>query len=126
MNTKLIMSASAITMGVTGILLTFLPQEVAAVVGWTESSTIVLQIVGALYFGFSMLNWMSKSNLIGGIYNRPVAVGNFTHFFIATFALLKFSFKGPVLIVAAIIYSVFAIAFGYILFTHPVKDSKTE
>ncbi len=92
----------------------------------TNDSTIVLQIVGALYFGFAMLNWMSKANLIGGIYNRPVAVGNLTHFFIAALALLKLSAKNPVLIGVAVIYSIFAIVFGYILFTHPVKDSKTE
>ena len=126
MNTKLIMSASAIVMGITGIALTFLPQEIAALVGWTKESNIVLQIVGALYFGFAMLNWMSKSNLIGGIYNRPVAIGNATHFFIGALALLKFSSKDLVVVSVAIIYSIFAIAFGYILFTHPVKDSKTE
>jgi hypothetical protein len=73
-----------------------------------------------------MLNWMSKSNLIGGIYNRPVAVGNATHFFIAALALSKFSPKSLILIVVAIVYSLFAIAFGLILFTHPVKDSKSE
>jgi len=126
MSTKLIMSVSAISMGLTGILLTFLPQEVATAVGWTKGSSIILQIAGALYFGFAMLNWMSKTNLIGGIYNRPVAVGNATHFFIAALALLKFSPKSAVLAAIAIIYSFFAVAFVYILFTHPVKDSKTE
>jgi hypothetical protein len=113
-------------MGITGLVLTFLPQEVASAVGWTEGSVIVFQIAGALYFGFAMLNWMSKANLIGGIYNRPVAVGNATHFFIAALALLKFSPKNAVLTVMAIIYSFFAVAFVYILFTHPVKGSKTE
>ena len=126
MSTKLILSASAIAMGATGVLLTFLPQEVARAFGWAETSAIVLQIVGALYFGFAMLNWMSKANLIGGIYNRPVAIGNATHFFIAAMALLKFSPRGPALIGVSIIYSAFAVAFGYILFTHPIKDSKTE
>lgn len=120
------MSASAIALGITGIALIFLPEEVATAFSWTEGSSIVLQIMGALYFGFAMLNWMSKANLIGGIYNRPIAVGNATHFFVAALALLKFSFKSPALIGVAVIYSVFAIAFGYVLFTHPVKDSKTE
>jgi hypothetical protein len=126
MNTKLIMSASALLMGSTGILLTFLPQETAGAIGWANGSTIVLQLVGALYFGFAMLNWMSKANLIGGIYNRPVAVGNLTHFFIAALALVKLTGKNPVLIGVAIVYFLFAIAFGYILFTHPIRDSKTE
>jgi hypothetical protein len=126
MNTKLIMSVSAIAMGITGVLLTFLPEEVAMIIGVTAESKIILQIAGALYFGFAMLNWMSKANLIGGIYNRPVAIGNATHFFIAGLALLKISPKSLVLIVVAVVYTVFAIAFCFILFTHPIKDSKSE
>jgi hypothetical protein len=126
MSTKFILSASALVMGITGLLLTFLPQEVASAFGWAQGSSIVLQVLGALYFSFSMVNWMSRVNLIGGIYNRPVAVGNATHFFIAALALLKFSPKSSMIVGVAIIYSFFTIAFGYILFTHPVKDSKTE
>jgi len=126
MNTKFIMSASAIAMALVGICLIFLPEEVAMVIGWTGNGKIILQIAGALYFGFAMVNWMSKANLIGGIYNRPIAVGNATHFFIAALALLKFSLNSPILIAVAIVYSVFAIAFGSILFVHPIKGSKTE
>ncbi len=120
------MSASAMAMGASGLLLTFLPQEAASAFGWAQGSSIVLQVLGALYFGFAMINWMSRANLIGGIYNRPVAVGNATHFFIAALALLKFSPKSSMIVCVAIIYSILTIAFGYILFTHPVKDSKTE
>jgi hypothetical protein len=50
MNTKLIMSASAISMGITGIVLTFLPQEVATSIGSKEGSGILLQIIGALFW----------------------------------------------------------------------------
>lgn len=126
MNTKFILSSSAMAMGVTGLLLTFLPQEAASAFGWAQGSDIMLQVLGALYFGFAMVNWMSRANLIGGIYSRPIAVGNATHFFIAALALLKFSPKSSMIMGVAIIYSFFTIAFGYILFTHPVKDSKTE
>lgn len=126
MNTKFIMTSSAIAMGAIGIGLTFLPEEVATVIGLPAEGKIMLQITGALYFGFAMVNWMSKANLIGGIYNRPVAVGNMAHFLIAALALLKHSPKSPVLIAVAIVYSIFAIAFSSILFIHPVKDSKTE
>jgi hypothetical protein len=120
------MSASAIILGCAGILLTFLPEETTQLAGWSSESKIVLQIAGALYFGFAMTNWMSKANLIGGIYNRPIAIGNAIHFFVGTMALLKFSPKSSFLLTATVLYSVFAILFGYILFTHPIKDSKTE
>ena len=126
-NTKLIMTSSAILMGLVGILLSFLPQELGAYINAGESNPMVLQILGALYFGFAMTNWMSKANLIGGIYNRPLAVGNFTHFLIAALALIKISMKGSLptyIITVTIVYSIFAIAFGYILFTHPIKESE--
>ena len=116
-------------MGSAGILLSFLPQEIAAYMHWGESNSIVLQILGALYFGFAMVNWMSKANLIGGIYNRPLAIGNFSHFFIAALTLIKISVKSSLpwgMIIMTIVYSIFAIAFGYILFTHPVRESAAE
>lgn len=116
-------------MGLGGIGLSFLPNELATYMDWKESNSIILQILGALYFGFAMANWMSKGNLIGGIYNRPLAVGNFSHFFIATLVLIKITMRGSQpygMIAVTIVYSIFAIAFAYILFTHPVKESVAE
>jgi hypothetical protein len=86
----------------------------------------VLQISGALYFGFAILNWTAKENLIGGIYSKPVAVGNFAHFLIGGLALAKLVFKDMSLtyLLPAIIYSIFAILFGYVFFMNPVSKNK--
>jgi hypothetical protein len=127
MNTKLLMSASAIVLGVTGIALSFAPQEVAHYFNLSGANSIILQILGALYFGFAMLNWTAKANLIGGIYSRPVAIGNFTHFIIGALALIKSAFNHSTITfiwVAVIIYSIFAMLFGYILFNNPVMKNK--
>ena len=122
MNTKLLMTSSALIMGIAGITLTFLPQETAAFLGWNNPETVLIQILGALYFGFAMVNWTTKSNLLGGIYGRPLTIGNFSHYLIAAFALLK-SIKSQSgekwVIIAAIVYSIFAILFGYVMLTHP-------
>ena len=32
---------------------------------------------------------MAKESLIGGIYNRPIAIGNFMHFAVGAMALIK-------------------------------------
>ena len=88
-NTKWVMTLSAFVMGVTGILLSFIPQEIITFFDSQATSkldTIVLQVVGALYFGFAMLNWTAKSNLIGGIYGRPIAIANLSHFLVASLA----------------------------------------
>jgi hypothetical protein len=128
MNTKVLMTISAIIMGAAGIILSFLPQEVSAYLSLTGTNSIILQILGALYFGFALLNWAAKANLIGGIYSRPVAIGNFTHFLIGSLALIKLAFNNMSLTyiwIAVIIYSIFAILFGYVLFTNPVLKNKT-
>lgn len=124
MNTKLLMTTSAAILGATGIMLTFLPNEISTYLGIIGTNPILLQILGALYFGFAMLNWAAKANLIGGIYSKPVAIGNFTHFLIGGLALAKLGFKTYTGI-ATTCYLIFAILFGYVLFNNPVTKNKS-
>lgn len=125
-NTKWVMTLSAIAMGISGILLSFLPQEIISFFDSQAPSkldAIVLQVLGALYFAFAMLNWTAKSNLIGGIYGRPIAIANLTHFLIVSLALIKACSSGlSLLLIPAIVYSLFAISFSIIFFTHPLKQ----
>ena len=120
------MTACSIILGLAGILLSFIPLEIMRILGLESSKQLLflMQVSGALYFGFAMLNWMTKSSLIGGIYNRPIAVANFSHFLIAGLALTKGVFANPglplVIQMAAAVYLVFAVSFGIILFRHPV------
>jgi hypothetical protein len=128
MNTKWIMIATSLLLGVSGIALTFAPDLIIGSLGVNPSqvSIILGQILGALYFGFAMLNWMTKESLIGGIYNRPIAVANFTHFMIAGLALVKASISNPqipiLLILVSGVYAVLALLFGILLFRHPIPD----
>ena len=115
-------------MAICGLLLQFFPHEILNYFN-PDSSGIVpllMQIIGALYLGFAMMDWMAKAVLIGGIYARPLAMGNFVHFMVGALALLKFAFSAPNLWavwVAMIIYAIFAILFGIVLFTHPLKTN---
>lgn len=125
MNTKVLMILSSAFMGILGIALTFLPQELAGVLGLSGPGfeKVVLQLLGALYFSFSMVNWTAKANLIGGIYSRPVAIGNLVHFTVGALALIKnvAADTSAILIGLTFFYSVFAVAFGIVFFRHPVK-----
>jgi len=125
MNTKLVMMASAIAMGVIGIILSFMPHEVLQYAGSNPTSIhpLILQLMGALYFSFAMINWTAKANLIGGIYARPIAIGNFTHFIVGALALIKgyMASRMNIILTPCIFYVIFAVLFGIILFTHPVK-----
>jgi len=127
MNTKFIMTVSAIFLAILGIALTFFPREIAEVSGISTSKPfqLLLQVVGALYFSFAMLNWMAKGAIIGGIYNRPIALANFTHFFIVTLALLKAIIDTNLLYNIwwiAVLCLIFAVWFGFILFRSPPES----
>ncbi len=119
--TRLLMISSAAVMLLLGALLTFAPRETLALTGSQTSSLLVLafQALGALYLGFAALNWMAKDNLIGGIYSRPVSLGNFVHFFVMGANLLRAlpaEYHVTVLWVAAIVYVIFAACFGWVVF----------
>lgn len=128
MNTKLLMTASALLAGLAGIIFTFLPDKLIRFVISPETdaiTSIFFQLAGALYFGFAMVNWTAHASLIGGIYSRPVAMGNFAHFMIGSFSLGKgfFSTGETAILLAAIVYSLFAILFGWVLLRYsPVKS----
>lgn len=132
MNTKLIMTLSAVFLYSFGILFTFAPDVILAYLNLEPIllNEFLLQIVGALYFGFGMLNWMNKGRPIGGIYNRPVCIANLGHFLIAGLALLKGLYSQPELPVAiwatGAIYTTFGIAFGVILFRNPTPEKPNE
>jgi len=130
MNTKLVMTASALVMGITGVVLIFMPQEVQRLFHASANAgdVLLVQIIGGLYFAFAMINWTSKANLIGGIYGRPIAIGNLTHFSVGALSLLKgyAGIAGTSAIVVTAIYAVFAVLFGIIFFTHPVPEKSTQ
>ena len=130
MNTKSLMTLSAMILALIGISLIFLPNEILDYLELSVSETLqlLMQIIGSFYLALAILNWMSKGSLIGGIYGRPIAMANLTHFVIAGFALIKGILVNPslsyVIWSIAIIYSIFAIFFGIVAFRHPVNENK--
>ncbi|UYN89464.1 MAG: hypothetical protein KIT08_10245 [Anaerolineales bacterium] len=121
---RILMFFSAGLLGAAGVLLSFAPELGLAALGISPSPATLLlaQVVGALYFAFAMLNWMTRDNPTGGIYNRPVVVANLTHFTIAGLAMLKLlggDAELPFLWVLGALYTAMAIGFAVTLFTHP-------
>ena len=119
-------------MATIGISASFIPHEILTFIGLPTNQPLplLIQVIGAMYFAFAMLNWMSKGSIIGGIYNRPIAIANWTHFVIAGLALIKGILSNPslsyIIWSIAIIYSIFAILFGIVAFNHPVSQSKID
>ena len=123
------MTLSAMILALIGISLILLPNEILDYLELSVSETLelLMQIIGSFYFAFAILNWMSKGSIIGGIYNRPIAMANLTHFVIAGLALIKGILANPslsyVIWSIAIIYSIFAIFFGIVAFRHPISEN---
>jgi hypothetical protein len=82
MNTKLLMILSSLLMAGCGVLFQFFPHEILNYFNADSKGILPLlvQMISALYLGFAMMNWMAQSVLIGGIYARSLAMGNFLHF----------------------------------------------
>jgi hypothetical protein len=120
------MTVSAVFLALIGIILSFMPNEIAEFIGLQSSKTIqlILQIAGAQYFAMAVLNWMKRTSVIGGIYNRPVAIANYTHYLIGTLALSKVllgkdSLPSVFWILAAF-YLIFSFLYGFIFYRNPV------
>ena len=121
----IILSSSALLLAFSGLALTFFPDEFAESLDLPDRTSVLLliQVIGAMYFGFAMLNWMSRRSLIGGIYNRPIAIANMTHFMMVGIALTKLMLSKTelprIFWFITLVYAVYALIFGRLLFTTP-------
>ena len=124
------MTSSALFLAIIGILLSFLPNEIADYLNIEPNiiTILFLKIMSAFYLGFGILNWMGRGTLIGGIYNKPIAIGNLMHFGVGAIALVKvvsnIQEHSEIIISLAIMYVLFAILFAYIFRTNPIKKEK--
>lgn len=121
MNTRILMTSAAIVQAVLGVVALFAPQELltwlgAAAVGFLPS---LVQLLAAALLALAMIDWMAKDSKIGGIYLRPIAVGNLLHFTVGGFSLVRFAVHGhpPVAFIAvAVVYAALAVAFAVVVF----------
>lgn len=128
MFSRTLMMASSLFMAIAGFIASFFPQEILHYLELTTPrlAIVIIQILGALYLGFALLNWMAKGVLIGGIYGKPLLMGNLLHFMMVALALIKTSVNHPSLeiILGLIMYSILAAGFCYLLFNTPKAVSE--
>jgi hypothetical protein len=120
MSSRLLMTTTAIALAVCGLACTFAPQELLALAGAPALPPLVLgvQAIGAAWFGLAAIDWMARGAPFGGIYGRPIALGNFGHFLVLAFALGKAATIAPSapLIAIAALAAVGALAFARLTF----------
>jgi hypothetical protein len=131
MNTRILMTTNSFVLGFAGMVALFAPQELLAMLSApvTNPLPVIIQLMGALYFSFALINWAAKGNILGGIYSRPISIGNFSHFTVGTLVLAKHQLSGganALLFAAMIAYAAFAIVFGWLVFVHSGIAGKRE
>jgi hypothetical protein len=117
------MTATSLVLGLAGIFALFAPDILLTALGvpGAKPVDVLIQLMGALYFSIAMMNWTAKDSTIGGIYARPISLGNFAHFFSGTLLLAKYGlsngFNLPILLMLAG-YTIFASLFYWLVFRH--------
>ncbi len=117
MNTKILMTSSALILGLAGVFALFVPEVLLPAAAGTTS--VLVQLMGALYFSFALMNWTAKDSAIGGIYARPVSLANFSHFFSGVLLLLKYQLSNEInlfVVAALVVYAVYAVCFYWLVF----------
>ena len=130
MNPKILMTVSSIMLGLIGIAALFIPELFLNLFNAqpTNGLSVLIQLMGGLYFSLAMLNWAAKDSAIGGVYARPVSLANFVHFMIGTFTLGKYQIAGNTnvfILIMLIMYAIFSILFWWLIFKYDAlkKDS---
>jgi hypothetical protein len=126
-NTRIVLSASAVVLGAAGVAAIFAPEEILAAMSIRGGGMlpVMVQLLGTVWFAFALMNWTARGSLIGGIYNRPVAIANLAHFMVGALALARAATRTPApapLLMLTVVYVVLAIAFGLVFFRSPVRE----
>ena len=121
MNTRILMASSAAFLAVLGLAQTFAPQEILGAMGLPsdDPAPVLVQLSGASFVGWALVNWTARGLLIGGIYSRPLTLGNLVHFASGSFAIGKAAVEAgfsPLLLVPLAGYVILACCFGYLVF----------
>ena len=127
--TRALLLSSSVFLAILGMAGTFLPAETLVALGIEPSRPfmVIFQIMGGLYMGFAILNWMSRNAPMGGIYGKPVAMANLVHFLVVALMLIKETFGGELgngFLILSVLYAVFASGFATTLFRDPLSGRK--
>lgn len=121
MLSKPLMTASSVFLLALGLVLNFAPMEIASRAGFAGMplAGLTLSLLAGALMGLGVVNWMSKNSGIGGIYGRPLAMGNLLHFVVGAFGLGRAAATGAVpdaTWALFAVYLIFALGFGWLVF----------
>ena len=83
MTRAIMLTSSALLVAYGGACL-FVPVRFAAALQLSEGAAVMLPMVAAGAFGLGAVNWVGRGAIYGGIYGKPIVLGNFTNAAITT------------------------------------------
>lgn len=125
---RTLLVASTTFNGIMGLLTSFLPHEILEIndLPTAPINVLLVQVLSACYFGLAMINYMSKDAVIGGIYNRPLLMGNIAYHGIASVALLKYVMSqdtfSAIFLTMTVVYCALSLGFLRLFFVVPGKQ----
>ena len=132
MSGRIILTLSAVILFVAGGLALFAPAELARALdpAGSRGVQIIIQLLGSGFLGFALINWMSRRNRIGGIYSRPLGMGNLLLFATAALTLGKAATAESLPVTAigvCAVLAVLAASFAWLVFAHdPLSEVSTK
>lgn len=119
MNTRLLLTASALFLGLVGLFGSSVLDEILTAAGVPEGRwmKVLDRMTRVLYIGLAILNWADKDQAISSMDRRPILVTNFLVFVIGGIAILKGITGDPEVVtfwVLAVVYAGFAVGFGLV------------
>jgi hypothetical protein len=117
---------SAVFLGLTGLAMLFASDSIfpRVIPGAGPGAELIGQLLGGAWLGVAALNWLSKSSLIGGIYNRPVTSANGLLYFVTALSLIKPVLRGnssTLLLVLFVPVAALAGVYVWLLFRGPYQ-----
>ncbi|MGI9174896.1 MAG: hypothetical protein ACR2GR_06225 [Rhodothermales bacterium] len=119
MPTKPLLVGAAIFQGLYGVALLFLPDELLGLFALDVRGALFAQQFGTALLGLAAVNWIGRGTSVGGIYGRPLVLGNLAFFMTNALLLVRQVLERPemwVLWVNEVIVAGFALVFALLLF----------
>ncbi len=116
MTVSLLTRAYAVALALAGAALVFAPELLAE-----GGAASIAQAFGAALFAFGAANWTARGMVLGGIYGRPLVVGNQAFALVAALVLVRHppTPAGPALWVVVALLAAGAVLYSVLLYRPP-------
>ncbi|HET6432699.1 hypothetical protein [Dyella sp.] len=115
---------STLVLAIGGIALLFAPDVLLAPLapGAVAALTVLGQLVAGGWLAMAWLNWNQRHLVIGGIYARPLVLGNFTLYLISASSLahrVKAGDAPPAMLALAVLFGTLTLVYAALLLRGP-------